>query len=98
MSRTDEELSALAADGRLAAAELEPLAAVMGTLEAQTVHDPAAVESLRVGCAFALGDACAAALCADAAAPAEVATRFFRLRDLLRLHEELRSHPRRHDA
>ncbi len=94
MNRTDEALSALAADGALAAADLEPLATVMGSLEALTAPDAAAVKSLSMGCAFALGEACAAALCTDAHAPADVATRFFRLRDLLRLHEELRSHPR----
>lgn len=94
MTRTDEALSALAAGGLLAAADFEPLVTAMGPLEALTSPDAAAVKSLSMGCAFALGDACAAALCDGAAAPAEVASRFFRLRDLLRLHEELRAHPR----
>ncbi|MCC7070568.1 MAG: hypothetical protein IT383_04555 [Deltaproteobacteria bacterium] len=96
MTRDDEALSALAAGGALDVDELEPLAVVMGALEAQTAPNAGAVASLRRGCAFALGDAFAAALCDDAGAPAEVAARFFRLRDLVRLHGELRRHPRHH--
>lgn len=89
-SDTEEALAALAADGaRVHLGALAPLEHVMDALESDQRAGTARCDVVARGLREVLGDDLAHALTDDTQCPAEIAARFFRLRDLAALTSTL---------
>jgi hypothetical protein len=82
----EERLTAAAADPALSPEALEALGPLMSALESAPSDAAQHVVDLKRGLVATLGETAAAALCDGAGSPAEVAHRFFRLRELLAEH------------